>query len=379
MKNNRLIMKQRKIHFTALVLMGLMVIGTACSPSSTTRKSPPDKAMLANMGGSCATNYSLEDAFYATLRQEPLENTQIAEYVRRIFQDKEGHLWFGTNQYGVCRFNGQELRYYSTEEGLGGPQVTGMIEDRQGQLWLTTNGGVSVFDGATFTTYTSADGLPSNWAWSILEDRNGQIWVGTLKGLCRYEDGRFVPVALPTSDAPEPPETLDTDRVMCIVEDAAGHLWIGTDGSGLYRYDGATFTNYTTAEGLVGNTISSIVPIEEGGLWLGTMFSGVSYYADGKTQLHFKADDTIGDNEAWKVYQDHQGEIWFSSEGFGLYRYDGIKLRNYNELHGLGVPAVQEVFEDRMGRIWVGGGGGLYRLDGTSFTNVKKGGPWDNC
>ena len=126
----------------------------------------------------------------------------------------------------------------------------------------------------------------------VLEDRNGQIWVGTLKGLCRYDEGRFIPIALPPSDAPEPLETLDANRVMCIAEDAAGQLWLGTDGSGLYHYDGNTFTNYTTADGLAGNSISSIVPDEKGGLWLGTMFNGVSYYAEGKTQLHFKANRT---------------------------------------------------------------------------------------
>ncbi len=386
MKNNRPMMKQLKIEFPALILTGLVFLGAACSSSSTPAETETGRAVFTRVGESavasgkgCSPNYGLEDAYYAALGQQKPEELQIAEYVRRIFQDKKGDLWFGTNQFGVCRYDGQKLRYFSIGDGLGGSQVTGMIEDQQGRLWLTTNGGVSVYDGKAFTTYTTADGLPSNWAWSILEDRNGQIWVGTLKGLCRYDEGRFIPIALPPSDAPEPLETLDANRVMCIAEDAAGQLWLGTDGSGLYHYDGNTFTNYTTADGLAGNSISSIVPDEKGGLWLGTMFNGVSYYAEGKTQLHFKANDTIGDDEAWKVYRDHQGEIWFSSEGFGLYRYDGIRLRNYNELDGLGVPAVQEVFEDRMGRLWVGGGGGLYRLDGARFTNVKKGGPWDDC
>jgi ligand-binding sensor domain-containing protein len=375
-------MKQLNIDFPALIFAGLIFLSASCSPTSTANEPAKGKAVFTSSsisGKNCANNYSFEDAFYAALGQEPPGETQIAQYVRRIFQDKKGHLWFGTNQFGVCRFDGQQLQYFSTAEGLGGSQVTGIIEDQKGQLWLTTNGGVSVYDGETFTNYTKKDGLPSNWAWSILEDRRGQIWVGTLEGLCRYEGGRFVPVGLPTSDAPAPSGTLDPDRIMCIVEDAAGDLWFGTDGRGMYHYDGTTFINYTRADGLAGNTISSIVPDEKGGLWLGTMFNGVSYYADGKTELHFKASDTIGNNEAWKVYKDHQGEIWFSSEGYGLYRYDGIRLRNYNELDGLGVPAVQEVFEDRMGRVWVGGGGGLYRLDGTGFTNVKKGGPWDNC
>ena len=65
-----------------------------------------------------------------------------------------------------------------------------------------------------------------------------------------------------------------------------------------------------------------------------------------------------------------------SSEGYGVYRYDGKSFTNYSEEEGLGVRAVQTIYEDREGRFWVGGGGGLYRFDGHSFINVTKNGPW---
>ena len=77
------------------------------------------------------------------------------------------------------------------------------------------------------------------------------------------------------------------------------------------------------------------------------------------------------------IYEDQLGDVWFSSEGFGVYRYDGTNFTNYGEAQGLGVPAVQTIFQDRQGRLWVGGGGGLYRLEGESFINVKKEGPWN--
>ena len=83
------------------------------------------------------------------------------------------------------------------------------------------------------------------------------------------------------------------------------------------------------------------------------------------------------------MLEDKEGNIWLSSEGFGVYRYNGKFFTNYNQRQGLDVKAVQTIFEDKEGRFWVGGGGGLYRYDpalggtgGKSFINVTKNGPW---
>lgn len=76
----------------------------------------------------------------------------------------------------------------------------------------------------------------------------------------------------------------------------------------------------------------------------------------------------------WSVIEDRQGNIWFSSEGYGVYRFAGDKLTNYSVAEGLGVKAVQVIFRDNSGRLWVGGGG-LYRFEEGAFINVKKNGP----
>ena len=62
--------------------------------------------------------------------------------------------------------------------------------------------------------------------------------------------------------------------------DKIGNLWFGTGGGGVYKYDGKSFTGFTTANGLVGNVVFSIIEDKEGILWFGTT-AGVSKY-DGK-------------------------------------------------------------------------------------------------
>lgn len=304
------------------------------------------------------------------------DSTQISDYVRNIIQDKQGNLWFGSNAYGAIRYNGDTLSYFSVYQGLVGHQITDMMEDNQGALWFSSYGGVSKYDGSAFTNYTVLDGLTDPWVWSIFQDSRGTIWAGTLEGLCRFEDNKFKAFPIPYVNIENTKSTLKPKMVQSIIEDNNGDLWFATDGLGVYKYNGEQFYHYTTDEGLCDNSITCIVEDSKGNYWFGSAFGGLSKY-DGTSFTTINDANGIGSNEVSHIYEDKKGYVWFSSEGYGVYRYDGKNLRNYNEEEGLNVSAVQSIFEDKEGRFWVGGGGGLYRLDGQNFVNVKRTGPWE--
>jgi len=314
---------------------------------------------------------------------------QIGEYVRRIYEDKGGNLWFGTNGEGVGRFDGKQLFYYTTYNGLSGGQVTAIMEDNIGNIWCATDGGVSRFNigkkddnwkGKSITNFTIIDGLSDNWVWSLYQDSKGTIWAGTVKGLCRFDGTGFTSFPLPATKVEHPEPDLSLSRVGAITEDKAGNIWFGTDGGGAYRYDGKSFTNFTSKDGLCDNNISSILKDSKGNLWFGSMHGGLSRF-DGTTFFSYnQKDGIIGNNEVWNIYEDKKGNIWFSSEGFGVYRFDGKTLTNFGEKEGLGIKAVQTIYEDSKGRLWIGGGGGLYRFDGKdTFFNVTRDGLTDGC
>ncbi|MEL7123761.1 MAG: two-component regulator propeller domain-containing protein, partial [Bacteroidota bacterium] len=61
---------------------------------------------------------------------------QIADYIRNIFQDKNGNLWFGTNGYGVAHYDGDSVSYFSNAQGFDGQQITGMAEDPDKNIWF---------------------------------------------------------------------------------------------------------------------------------------------------------------------------------------------------------------------------------------------------
>ena len=299
---------------------------------------------------------------------------QIADYVRNILEDKDGNLWMGTNGYGVARYDGNKVKYFNESNGLSGSQVTDAMQAKDGRIWLSTYGGLSVYDGKSFTNYTMKDGLRGEWMWSVYEDSKGQIWASSTEGLSKLKGDKFIDVNLPGNDAHAQDQRFTNQCVRDFME-VDGELWMATSGLGVCIYDGNNFRYLNTENGLCDNDISCFIKDTKGNIWVATRFGGVCKY-DGDTFVTYDMDNGIKNNESIIVFEDKAGNIWFSSEGYGLYKYDGNKLTNYSADEGLGIKAVQTVFEDSKGRFWTGGGGGLYRLYGDNFVNITKSGPW---
>ncbi|MBD0254380.1 MAG: hypothetical protein ICV83_01575 [Cytophagales bacterium] len=337
---------------------------------------------------------TLKGHMYGTNKRQSNQSQQISQYVRRIFEDSRGNLWFGTNSDGVCRYDGNTLVYFSTQDGLSGKQVTGIVEDQRGNLWFSTSGGISMYDGNRFTNFNEKDGLPSNMVWSIYADSRGTIWAGTVNGLCKYTPGKgakFCPFALPQADIPNAAPLFSAKLVSSILEDKGGNLWFGTDGVGVCKYDPSAkktgakqFTHLTKADGLCDNTIVCIIEDREGNLWFSSRLGGLSRYnpsataAAGKSFTNFTVrNGDIGGNEGWTMHEDSAGSIWFSVKGLGMYRFKDDHISHFGQAEGLPIRAVQSIFEDTKGRLWVGGGNdGLHFFDGKRFIQVNRDGPW---
>ncbi|NNJ82400.1 MAG: hypothetical protein HKP11_09415 [Flavobacteriaceae bacterium] len=324
---------------------------------------------------------------------------QLCQHLRKIFQDSRGNLWFGTNVYGLMRYDGKKLEYFSKKDGLGGGRITGIIEDNAGNLWIGTYSGLTKFDGETFTNFSKQDGLLNTEIWSLLLDSKGMFWIGTTEGVFRFDGEKFTPFSIPKADVKDAITVYSFNRVSNMMEDKNGLIWFGTDGYGICKYDpsvalkqsGNSFTHLTKEDGLPGNNISGILEDKNGNIWIGTMFGGVSKF-DGKTFTNFTQNGVVSGIEVGGFFEDSGGNIWFAAENEGVYRYDpmastrttGVSFTKFNSKNGLQSKGVLCIYEDKQGRFWLGGWGGLFRYnpsaalraDGNLFFSVTRDGPW---
>lgn len=300
---------------------------------------------------------------------------QLCQHLRRIFQDSKGNLWFGTNIYGVMRYNGDTLEYFDEKDGLGMGRITSMLEDEAANVWFATSGGLTKYDGVSFTNYTAKDEQGNNSIWGMVRDQDGVFWLGTLEGVSKFDGEKFTAFPIPKATVSDTTSILSYNRVSVVLKDSKGTLWFGTDGFGICKYDGEHFTQVTTEDGLCDNNIAELMEDSKGNVWIGTMFGGVSRY-DGESFTNFTKDGIIKGLEISGLYEDNEGNIWFAAENEGVYRYDGNTFTNYYKGAGIQTNGMLAMLKDREGRFWFGGWGGLFRYDGQSFFSITKDGPW---
>ena len=108
------------------------------------------------------------------------------------------------------------------------------------------------------------------------------------------------------------------------------------------RYDGQTFTTFTTEDGLTSNSVRSLMQDREGQLWFGTE-GGASRY-DGQTFTTYTPH-----NEVNSLLVDREGQLWFATWGDGVSRYDGQTFTTFTTEDGLASNWVWFIREDLLG------------------------------
>jgi signal transduction histidine kinase/ligand-binding sensor domain-containing protein/DNA-binding response OmpR family regulator len=106
-------------------------------------------------------------------------------------------LWVGTYGSGLNRFDSENEKFtdYTIDDGLPNNTINGILEDREGNLWLSTNSGISMFNPhkETFTNYDMADGLLDNKfnVRACCKTADGQMFFGSTKGLVSFYPDRL--------------------------------------------------------------------------------------------------------------------------------------------------------------------------------------------
>ncbi len=262
----------------------------------------------------------------------------------------------------------------SLQEGLSSSSVMCVLQDRQGFIWIATQGGgLNRYDGYDFKVYKQdledETSIGSNFIWTLLEDRAHNLWVATAgDGLNLYDpntDGfiRFAP-------DPNDPAKLPHSVVKSLYEDSGGTLWVGSRG-GLSKFNRDTKKFYTypnESDDSVDFGHFGVVAIlenrETGMLWIGLGNNGglVSFDRETGRFVQYKSDledpTTLSNNNLQHLFQDRQGDLWISTES-GLNRFDRENDSFIRYLHRPDDPGsisddwIYWSYEDSQGRFWV--------------------------
>jgi len=321
-------------------------------------------------------------------------------YIWCMDQDEDGNLWIGTIT-GLSRYDGERFTNFTKEDGLPGNDVRCICYGREGNLWIgTMDGGVSCYDGCEFTNFNTESGLAHNSVFDVLQDREGSLWFACYHGgVSRYNPYHISSIS---NDPVDEIMTRDRDgnlwwgfrnilsysdgtgtdhysfehNIFEVFEDSKGQFWIGTDGSGVYRYNsikdfrssGQAGQNLTSDDGLADDRVTRIYEDAQGNIWIGTR-DGLSRY-DGTKFTNFTTGDGLGSNVISVIFQDRSGTFWFGGwGGGGVTKYDGKTFRSYTEDDGLIDDRVTCVIEDDKNALWIGTFTGISYFDGKSFRN----------
>jgi ligand-binding sensor domain-containing protein len=159
---------------------------------------------------------------------EPVVNPQIErQNVRALFEDRDHAMWAGLHQQGLVRYAGNEVRTYTTADGLANNAVRAMAQDRAGALWIgTRGGGLSRLQDGRFQTFTKKDGLAGDGVQVLHIDADDTLWIATRQGISRYKDGRFSKLTVN--------QGLYANYSYALLEDGQGYMWMES-ARGVFR------------------------------------------------------------------------------------------------------------------------------------------------
>jgi signal transduction histidine kinase/ligand-binding sensor domain-containing protein len=324
--------------------------------------------------------------------------------VRSIIQTRDGYLWLTTFD-GLVRFDGVRFTVFdkSNTKGLSTNRFTSLYEDRDGMLWAGTgDGGVTLYRDGVFTSYTTAAGLPAGQVMGFASDLKGELLINVGSGQCYLRAGRFVaaPPEYQAQDmkfylAPSGAQwTISKDGATQEVgggrvtryplklsfgagvwpyEDSQGNLWLG-DESGVYRLRDGQSTRYTEQAGVPPHTLlRPACEDAEGGVWFAT--AGLARFEDGRFTIYGQSSGlaTLAVN---CIFKDREGTIWVGTSS-GLYRLTKQVITGYSTASGLLHREVYPILQARNGDIWVGSVRGLSRFRDGQFKNTPLPEPYD--
>ncbi len=282
-----------------------------------------------------------------------------------LYEDRWGNLWVGTSGGGLNVLRDGKFEFYTEKDGLSSGYIKAIYEDAEQTLWIgTSGGGLNRFLGKKFTHYTQKNGLSSNYIESLCGDKEDNLWIGTANGLNRFKNGKF---QIFTTR-----EGLSNNSIKSLFLDSNQNLWIGTFGGGLNRYRSGSFEYFDTRGGLSDNFIIALEEDKYGNLWIGTN-RGVNCF-DHQFFRHFSDQEGVPRGRVLDIYCDPEGTLWIATNDEGLVRFKNGIFTPFKSTDEFGDSMFYRILEDHQQNLWLSSDRGIFSVSRRRLNRYMDGG-----
>jgi ligand-binding sensor domain-containing protein/serine phosphatase RsbU (regulator of sigma subunit) len=276
--------------------------------------------------------------------------------INMSFLDREGNLWMATNGRGLVKLVDDYFTFFTYEDY--GEQVNAICHKGDSTL-LGTESALIYCDKSPSNlvnseTILNEEGIPCAIS-AICYDLANNLWVGT------KSDGLFQKTS---PDQPFKKFALGDDRSSNRINQLmikGGLLWVGTD-FGIYQIkDGEIRSHITMQGGLPHNVVNAMYTDSRNRTWVGTEKRGIVRIDQMITQVDVLSQEEIVAITCFAESAD--GVIWFGTDGAGVHPITPLDTVVYTKYQGLASDYCYSIACDEKNRLWVGHRGGLSRID----------------
>ncbi len=295
-----------------------------------------------------------KDDKITVLNQELLSQSSISD----IFFTQNGKVIISS--FGDGFFVGEETGFtnFTMGDGSHSNHIRSAVETLDGRICLIARQGFAFFDGKEFDIFTEEQGLPYLSIKSVFVDREGNLWLGT--------DGQGVLFRAGTSFTTiTMADGAHSDLILSIAAIDSTRLFLGSYDNGITIYDEQSFHPYPYADSLRNQTIWSLLYDENKVLWAGTS-NGLMREENG--QITYLDRDAGIPGIRITAISESQGTVWVGAEsGLAQLSGSGQLLQSFEEITGFEGRRIRSILPRDTADIWVGAENGLFHITDTSI------------
>lgn len=275
-------------------------------------------------------------------------------YVNDICLDKNGGLWVTTDGGGLCHLQTNSFKNINKYSGLENDFVYEVFEHNS-KHYLSTNKGLVVYADSKIKHYVSSDENKNkilHQAPDVLVDSKNNIWLTSMNaGLVRInEEGGLIRMGT-SHGIPHNPSSLDTT--------SDGTVWVAGWNSYLVKLTDTALYNYSYKQGLALDNISDLLITDEDVFWVGSNAIGLAKIIDDSI-TYYTTKEGLYSNVINHIAEDNSGRIWVCTEE-GLSYYENEELNQVaNENFKCNIKGL---IQDEQNRYWITTENGLFVLE----------------